>query len=48
MVFVISSMMEDNIRAESFEEKENANTKMQALKRKVRTIFCTQCTVFIG
>ncbi|PNF41162.1 Sorting nexin-4 [Cryptotermes secundus] len=26
-------MMEDNTRAESFEEKENANTKMQALKK---------------
>lgn len=45
---MFSAVMEDNSRAESFEEKENANTKIQVLKRKVRTIFRTQCTLFNG
>jgi hypothetical protein len=40
--------MEVNSRAESFEEKENANTKIKEFKMKVRTIFSTQCPVFNG
>lgn len=48
-VSVVScSMMEVNSRAESFEEKENANTKIKEFKMKVRTIFSTQCPVFNG
>jgi hypothetical protein len=35
--------MEARREAESYEEKENANTDTNELKRKVRTIFSTQC-----